>query len=542
MASVRRPPHCEGLFFDEFAPDSAWIREEAVVRLPPLDAGTRFELYGEIREHPGAGPGAAAGLGADILIDGAVVARRRGLAPGPFREPFSAGPARAGAGSVLRIRLRGVGWTNFLAWLGRVAEGWPFARRLQRFRRQDRNRQLRVARIVTEAGEAVFDFGNRHSPFSPAFARRHARLGMNVAGFLTADLGIGESARCMVRAADAAGLEMALVDLRLPCKNRRGDATYAARLREDAPYAVSVIHVDPPASIDLDHHHPGLRAAKYNVGYWAWELPEFPDAWLPYCDYFDEIWAPSDFTRAAIALKSPVPVLTMPHAISFARPSEPPEALRARLRLPPGAFLFLALFDLNSYAERKNPGAALEAFRRSGLAGRGAHLVVKVQNAAANPAEFDALRDAAEAEPGVVLISETLARGEIYALEAACDAFVSLHRAEGFGLAVAECMHLGKPVIATDWSATAEFLGPGNGFPVRCRLVALERNLGPYPRGQAWAESDPEHAAECMRELFADRVLASRLGKAAAETVAQRFSPSVVGARYRRRLEAIAGW
>ncbi len=79
-----------------------------------------------------------------------------------------------------------------------------------------------------------------------------------------------------------------------------------------------------------------------------------------------------------------------------------------------------------------------------------------MQNAAGEPAADLAELEAAVRElPGTILITETLAREEIYALEAACDCFVSLHRSEGFGLAVAECMLLGKPAISTDWSATA---------------------------------------------------------------------------------------
>ena len=36
-AYARRFTDYDGLFFDEFASDSAWIRETAVIRLPPLD-------------------------------------------------------------------------------------------------------------------------------------------------------------------------------------------------------------------------------------------------------------------------------------------------------------------------------------------------------------------------------------------------------------------------------------------------------------------------------------------------------------------------
>ncbi|HEX3728735.1 MAG TPA: glycosyltransferase [Opitutaceae bacterium] len=541
MRPSSRLAHYEGLFYDDFASDSAWIRESCLVRLPPLAEAVRFVVRGEYRPHPAARGAEARPPGIDFTIDGRSAGRLRALPPGPFAVAFTAGPS-PDASPVLRARLRGTGWTNFLAWLGRVAAAWPGGAALQRFRQQNKNRQLRISRIETEAGEVVFDFADRQGPFSAAFARRRAHLGLNIAGFVTADLGVAESARAMIRAADAAGLSTALLDLKLHCKNRRGDDTYAARLREDNPYPVNVVHLDPPASRDLDHHHPGFRAGKYNIAYWAWELPEFPDSWLPACEYFDEIWCPSDFTREAIALKSPVPVLAMPHSIFFSRPSEPMAALRARFGLPAGAYLFLCLFDLNSYAERKNPRGALEAFRQSGLGGPGAGLVIKVQNAAANPDDLAALRAAVQSLPGAILLTETLSRADTYALEAACDCLVSLHRAEGFGFVVAEAMFLGKPVISTEWSATAEYVSAANGVPVPARTVVLEKNHGPYAKGQVWAEPDAGAAAAAMRRLHEDRALGARLGAAARATMESRFSPAAIGARYRRRLEAIAGW
>jgi glycosyltransferase involved in cell wall biosynthesis len=344
----------------------------------------------------------------------------------------------------------------------------------------------------------------------------------------------------MARALDAARVPSALIDLRLPCKNQMSDTTFAARLQDAAPHQVNVIHVDPPGMSDLDHHHgPALRRGKYTVGYWAWELPEFPDAWVSHAEFCDEVWAPSRFAADAMAAKLPVPVLTMPHAISFERPTG---NSRAEFGLPRDQFLFLFLYDLNSYSARKNPAAVLEAFRLSGLAGRGAALVIKVQNAAANPADFERLRSATAELPATTLIDATLSRRQIYELQNSCDCFVSLHRSEGFGLAVAECMYLGKPVICTDWSATAEFVDSTNGCPVRARTITLETSHGPYSKGQTWAEPDIAHAADWMQQLFADRDLASRLGNAARRTIETRFSPATVGAAYRRRLEAIASW
>ncbi len=536
-AFSRRFSDYEGIFFDDFAPDSAWIRECGTIHLPPLGGMHGLVIRGEFRPHPAARGLETSAPGLALSLNDRPAGTLISPSPGPWEITLTLPPSPDPTSQTLTLRLSGTSTTNTLAWLGRVSGLAP----LQRFRAQNKNRQLRLLSIATLDGELIYDFSVRHAPYSSAFARAHAQLGLNIAGFLTADLGVGESARCMVRAADAAGLPTALVPLKLHCKNRLGDQTYASRLQADNLHDVNVVHVDPPASRDLDHHHgAAFRAGKYNIGYFAWELPEFPDAWISAFDYFDEIWTPSEFATAAIAMKSPLPVLTMPHAISFARPTESTAALRARLALPAEKFLFLTLFDLNSYAERKNPAAVIAAFRRAALPAAGAALVVKIQNVTGNEAAFAALRASVDDLPGTVLLSETLSRADIYALEAACDCFVSLHRSEGFGLAVAEAMYLGKPVIATDWSATAEFVNASNGCPVRAPLITLDRNHGPYAKGSTWADPDPTHAAVYMRRLAADPTLCASLGTAARATIESRFSPATIGARYRRRLETIA--
>jgi glycosyltransferase involved in cell wall biosynthesis len=536
-AFTRRFTRYSGLYFDEFSADSAWIREAAVVRLPPMTGVSALLIRGELRAHPEA-RGPEAGFPAlEVLLDGKSVKTLTGAESGTWEARIELDPASAKAGSILYLRLHGVGFTNALAWLGRVT-GLGL---LQRYRAQNRNRQLRIQAIESESGEKIYDFSKREGPYSVAFARAHARTGMNIVGFFSADLGIGESARCMARAADAAAIPTALVPLKLNCKNRLGDTGFAGRLQDSNPFGVNVIHVDPPAARDIDHHHgPGFRGEKYNIGYFAWELPEYPDSWLPSLDFFDEIWCPSDFVRESIAHKAPFPVLTMPHSIAFERPTGDRETLRAQLGVPTDPFLFLSLFDLNSYTARKNPRAVVEAFRLSGLAGGAAALVIKVQNAEANASDYEALVDSVRDIPGTVIIKHTLSRSDVYALEAACDCFVSLHRSEGFGLAVAECMYLGKPVISTDWSATAEYVDAGSGLPVRYSLVQLEESHGPYSKGSTWAEPDVGHAAQLMRSVASSPAEASRIGEAARRRIEERFSPATIGARYRRRLEAVA--
>lgn len=535
MAARRHQPKFSGLFHDETANDSYWIRECGVLSLPALTGVRALRLTGEVLPADPAQPTSQGPVGLRASFDGREVFVRADLGAGAFEFTIPEPGSGRTAAHELRLELRGVAGGNFLAWLGRIT-GLGF---LQPWRTQRRNRRLRIRRLEAD-GETVFDFGNRASPWNGAYVRRFLRVSLNIVGFFRADLGIGESARCMARAADAAGLPAALVDLKLPCKNPQGDDSFTGRLQDDNPHPVNVFHVDAPGSRDLDHHHgKAFRAGRYNIGYWAWELPDFPDAWVPCSSYIDEVWAPSRFAAEAIARKVPVPVLAMPHAISFKRPAGD---FRSKFGLPAGKLLFLFLYDLNSYSERKNPAGALEAFRRSGLAGRNAALVIKVHNADTNPGDWARLQAAAAELPGTVLINRTLSRQEVYELESACDVFVSLHRSEGFGLAIAESMYLGKPVISTDWSGSAEIVDAGNGCPVRCSLVTLDRNHGPYAKGQTWADPDLDHAADWMRRLAADEALRTQLGAAGRATIEAKFSPAAIGARYRQRLESIASW
>ncbi|HVU16300.1 MAG TPA: glycosyltransferase family 4 protein [Candidatus Didemnitutus sp.] len=532
----RLRPKFSGLFHDESRPDSYWIREAGTLQLPPLDAVANIRLRGEILPADPNDPTSAGPIGLALRLNRRVVLEKPDLPTGPFVLEFAPPKtARPDDGDVLELHLQGTRSGNRRAWLGRVTGLAGF----QPWRRQAKNRRLRIMAIECD-GEAVFDFSNRSSPWRAEYARRFLKVGLNLAGFFRADLGIGESVRCAARSADAADLPVSLIDLRLPCKNPLGDSSFVPRLQLANPHPVNVIHVDAPAMADLDHHHgTEFRRGKYNIGYWAWELPEFPDAWIPYAGFCDEVWAPSRFAVEAIAEKVPVPVLVMPHSISFSRPEGDH---RTKFGLPADRFLFLFIYDLNSYSERKNPGAVIEAFRASGLAGANAALVIKVHNVPGNEADFERLRSVAATLPGTVLITQTLTRREIYELESACNCFVSLHRSEGFGLAIAECMYLGKPVIATNWSAPAEYLDDKVGCPVKSQLVTLQRSHGPYSKGQTWAEPDRDHAAWWMRRIVEDIRLARELGAAGRDRIERQFSPTAIGARYRRRLEAIAGW
>jgi hypothetical protein len=62
-------------------------------------------------------------------------------------------------------------------------------------------------------------------------------------------------------------------------------------------------------------------------------------------------------------------------------------------------------------------------------------------------------------------------------------------------------MLLQRPVIATGYSATQEFVTDVTGYPVGYDLVAVKDGEYPFPQGQVWAAPDVSHAAWLMRRL-----------------------------------------
>ena len=101
---------------------------------------------------------------------------------------------------------------------------------------------------------------------------------------------------------------------------------------------------------------------------------------------------------------------------------------------------------------------------------------------------------------------------------------------------------LWRPVIATGWSGNVDFTRPDNALLVDYDLVPLERDLGPYRRGQMWAEPDLEAAANCMRQIAVSATLRQKLGNRGKRTVANELSPAALAPLMRNRLGLIGNW
>ena len=275
---------------------------------------------------------------------------------------------------------------------------------------------------------------------------------------------------------------------------------------------------------------------RYNIGYWAWELLQFPTGWEFAFDYFDEIWTLSNYCAESITKVTPIPVIKFPPSIDIPKPTLD----RNALGLPKDKFIFLFMFDFHSTITRKNPVNLIKAFQQAfGQSNQDVLLVIKCSNGEHKPDHRAQVKAAAADWQSIHFIEGHLRQEEVQALLNSCNCYVSLHRAEGFGLTMAEAMSYGKPVIATGYSSNMEFMNVGNSFPVKYKLVPNDQVEGPYSQGAVWADPDIDHAASLMQYVFQNYDEAKLVGARAARDMRTLLSPLAIGTKIRSRVEYI---
>ena len=346
------------------------------------------------------------------------------------------------------------------------------------------------------------------------------RADATVVGYLRAESGVGEVGRLHIASLSRVFGRVEGIDISLGVMSRRDDDPADASLLLDDQagsgrlVAFNVNADQLPHVVELTRSR--LPRDAYRTCTPFWELSRFPAHYLEALHNVDEIWAPTRFVQAGLAASIKLPVLHMPVALSFPALTSP----RLIAPVPPGRPYVLFAFDFLSFAERKNPLAAVRAFRAAfgalPAADRPA-LIIKSQNSA-HVDGSRALRDAIAENDDVVLFDQTLSRMDTLALVAHASCALSLHRGEGLGLLVAEAMAYGVPVVATDYGGTTDLLTPETGFPVDFRLIPVPKDAYPFSEGQVWADADVDHAAWSLSEVFerpaetARRVQNARLG------------------------------
>jgi glycosyltransferase involved in cell wall biosynthesis len=362
-----------------------------------------------------------------------------------------------------------------------------------------------------------------------------------VSGLLRDGLGLGEATRGYAKAFAAAGCEVYQHLVRLPGRPfPNGDPGPDGILPfpeadSDAEADFVLVCLCPPELETLRQTGSLLPAGKANAGLWIWDVDPLPASWADCGHRFDEIWSPTSYVTGLLVPAVDIPIHTAPPSMRL------PCANGASDLLEPGVPTVVTLADAASSLNRKNPAGAIEAFVRAFAPYEGPRLVVKIWNGDDDPAGRAGLEALTRGRGDIVLVDRWLARPELVSLLAGAACFLSLHRAEGFGLPIFEALALGTPVVATGSSGPMDFLDDAVAHIVPATRAPVPEGDLAYPANSFWAEPDIDRAAEALRSVWEDPIGAQRRAERGRQRVNERLTPEAVGPLLRAHVEELLG-
>jgi glycosyltransferase involved in cell wall biosynthesis len=398
-------------------------------------------------------------------------------------------------------------------------------------------------RFMTARSKSIAALGNIKLPRPTTIAALRFPIlrakGTLFVGYADVDLDLGQSFRNLISAILDRKLTFRVYPLKAGVESRI-TSSFIPRLYDSFHiYDINVIEIstDQIANVSASL---GLRGDNYNVLRTYWDLPQAPSEWKPMLSAIHEIWTPNEFARSAFLGIFSGPIRIIPPYICV----DPLDANMGRptFGLLPGRFYFLSTFDYNSSFYRNNPMSTVAAFRDAfPLLTENVGLVLESTGADRRFADIESeIERHVKRDPRIVAIDEAMPRSRLLGLIRACDCYVSLHRAEGLGLAMAEAMALGKAVIGTNFSGSTDFLTEETGFPIGYDLRRVEPHEYYWSRGQVWAEPDHAAAVDAFRRVYADPHLRTERGQNGQAIMRNRYGKEFVGASVERRICEIA--
>ena len=360
--------------------------------------------------------------------------------------------------------------------------------------------------------------------------------GVNIIGLPSGQFGIGEDARTATRALLKVGIVPAVCEPPIAIGIAKVEKEWLNHLIVEEPkYKVNIITIPAADSLRLYFlQWSAVLHKRYNICAWQWELPKWPHRWGRLLNIPDEIWAQSHYVEEMFKKVTEKPVTYMPLAVD--KPIFSPKS-REYFDIEDNVYTFLSVFDCNSWFKRKNPMCAVKAFQKAFPKNqRDKRLVVKMMNSRPDLQEYRELMRTAAQDLRIVVIDEFLTRSDMLALINCADVFVSLHRSEGFGRVIAECMLMGKPVISTNYSGSVDFAFEGTAYVVNGPLIPVQKGDYSVYEGQHWMDPDVEMAAQAMKRCVENPNETTRMAQRGQAYIEKNHSIEAISERYRERL------
>jgi ADP-heptose:LPS heptosyltransferase/2-polyprenyl-3-methyl-5-hydroxy-6-metoxy-1,4-benzoquinol methylase len=351
---------------------------------------------------------------------------------------------------------------------------------------------------------------------------------LNYYGGVSDVSGYGEAARIYVHALHAAGVKVSVID------------TGARPPQIVDPLIASLIGNDTDADFHLFHGIPpywarSAYALRNVIAMTVWETDTMPTQWRNPLSHAIDVWLPCSFNVEVFARALGRPTFCLPHALAAPERNDETQALPHDLVLAPNDFVFYGIFE---WQDRKNPNGMIEAFLRAFPQECDAVLIIKSNPGALAVATrtLKEIRAVAGSNGRVVLRCQAWSQGQIRALQARGDCYVSLHKGEGWAYPLFEAAGRGTPVIATGQGGPLDYLDAQYHWLVHYTQAAVTQRYHYYHSGMRWAEPDIAHASEGMHWVFENRAAARRRAAQAALRLKSAYSLERVGAAAKARL------
>jgi glycosyltransferase involved in cell wall biosynthesis len=355
--------------------------------------------------------------------------------------------------------------------------------------------------------------------------------GINLVGFVFAEFGLGEDIRTISAALDAGGVPHVIIDALTPPGVGGKDRSRQHKVINKLKYAITLFCMSAfdTASLHLKKANKYF-SAPYNIGYWPWELPRFPDAWSPVCSLVNEIWSSTNFQKRAYEATWNGPVLRLPAPVLDSDITR-----RRPERKQP--YVFIYAFDPRSYLGRKNPAGIVKAFRLAfPQSDRSVRLILRANGTGKLPKRWREVHVGMRGDSRISVARGTFPRRKALQFLADSDCLVSPHRSEGFGRNIGEAIILGVSVLATGYSGPLDFLSEQEQLPIRSR--ALSPGDYPFGDGQRWSDPTTMGMAIAMRRIRMAQSSRFRLKRRKLDFL-KIYSIEAAGSRYRSRIDAL---
>ncbi|WP_292047176.1 MULTISPECIES: glycosyltransferase family 4 protein [unclassified Brevundimonas] len=315
------------------------------------------------------------------------------------------------------------------------------------------------------------------------------------------------------------------VDVRvLPTDRYEGDS----ELKRDGLLGVTVA-TSSSVDVHLRNAWPpvthGMTGKKNGLVCWAWEESEVPPLMAERFNRdLDLIMTTAQYVSDALmrsGVRIPCPVVG----------NGADQILKERIPESQPALERRRLLHISTCLPRKAPCALIEGFFRAFDGRDDVELYIKTSENPHNNirAIVDQYRAHFSNPPAVTIDESSLDSSDMVALYKSAAALVLVSKGEGFGLPLAEAMHLGVPVIAARRGGQADFCTENTALLVESRPAKSTSHVA---SGYGlWEEPDVGSLADAMKTAIDDPDSAQRLAKTAHRMAARTLTWAAVADR-----------